>query len=231
MIDKVYCIYKHTNLINGKVYIGQTCQKPEYRWGKNGDGYKSSPHFYSAIQHYGWNNFLHEVLFTNLSADEANTLEQYLISQYKANDPKFGYNSESGGKNHTPNEKTRELQSLSAQNKPIVTKETKQKLSAAAWHRKDSEETKLKKSIAAIKREQEKNGKRERPVICINTGEYFNSCRQAADWCGLVGVSGISSVCKNGKQKTAGVHPQTKEKLKWKYATEEEIIKYEICKN
>ena len=34
-----YIIYKHINKINGKIYIGQTCQKPEYRW-NHGKGYK-----------------------------------------------------------------------------------------------------------------------------------------------------------------------------------------------
>lgn len=33
MEEKNFYIYKHTNLINNKIYIGQTCQKPENRWG------------------------------------------------------------------------------------------------------------------------------------------------------------------------------------------------------
>lgn len=27
--NKQYYIYKHTNIINNKVYIGQTCQNPQ----------------------------------------------------------------------------------------------------------------------------------------------------------------------------------------------------------
>ena len=53
---KTGVIYMHRNLINNKVYIGQTIQKPEYRWNK-GKGYKDSSLFYNAIQKYGWNNF------------------------------------------------------------------------------------------------------------------------------------------------------------------------------
>lgn len=33
MKEKSYCIYIHINKINNKVYIGQTCQEPEKRWG------------------------------------------------------------------------------------------------------------------------------------------------------------------------------------------------------
>ena len=38
---KKYTIYIHKNKINGKVYIGQTSQKPEKRW-DNGRGYETS---------------------------------------------------------------------------------------------------------------------------------------------------------------------------------------------
>lgn len=43
----MWIIYKHTNKINGKSYIGQTCQEATERW-KNGKGYsKSQSVFYS----------------------------------------------------------------------------------------------------------------------------------------------------------------------------------------
>ena len=45
---KMGVIYMHRNLINNKVYIGQTIQKPEYRWNE-GKGYKGSSLFYNAI--------------------------------------------------------------------------------------------------------------------------------------------------------------------------------------
>ena len=74
------CIYKHTSP-SGKVYIGQTGQKPENRW-DNGRGYKSG-YFYCAIKKYGWNNIQHEVLFTGLDQLNADIIEEDLIYYYK----------------------------------------------------------------------------------------------------------------------------------------------------
>ena len=64
-MKKNYCIYKHISP-NGLVYIGQTCQNPIYRW-RRGHEYKGNPHFTRAIMKYGWDNFIHEILFNNLN--------------------------------------------------------------------------------------------------------------------------------------------------------------------
>lgn len=98
-----YCIYIHKNKINNKVYIGQTCQKPEYRW-ENGEGYVQCSAFYAAIQKYGWDNFEHIILFENLTQEEANKKEEELIKQYNSNNKEYGYNITAGGNNHTFNE-------------------------------------------------------------------------------------------------------------------------------
>lgn len=59
---------------------------------------------------------------------------------------------------------------------------------------------------------------RDRAVICVNTNEYFLSAKLAAEHYGIKYSTQITSVCR-GKTKTAGQHPQTKEKLIWRYAT------------
>lgn len=107
--EKMWCVYCHTNLINGKKYIGQTSQKPEQRWA-SGRGYKGSPHFWNAIQKYGWDNFSHEILYDNLTLDEANQLEVQLIAEYNTLDENYGYNVETGGKNgsHPITQETKE---------------------------------------------------------------------------------------------------------------------------
>ena len=68
------------------------------------------------------------------------------------------------------------------------------------------------------KMSENRRGKGGRKVRCINTGEIFNTLMDAARWCGLKNGSSISQVClKTGKQKTAGKHPITNEKLFWEY--------------
>ena len=79
-MNNIY-IYKHTSP-SGKVYIGQTCQKPEHRW-DNGKGYKSG-YFASAIKKYGWDNFKHEILFKGLDQLNADIIEEDLIFYYKS---------------------------------------------------------------------------------------------------------------------------------------------------
>ena len=89
-----YCVYKHT-CPNGKVYIGLTGIKPEYRW-DNGRGYKTQV-FGKAIKKYGWENITHTIMKDGLTLDEANELENKLIKEYKSNDCRFGYNIDNGG--------------------------------------------------------------------------------------------------------------------------------------
>lgn len=92
--NKQWYVYIHTNKINNKKYIGITCQIPEERWGENGKHYSGQPKFYNAIQQYGWNNFLHEIVEANLDKTTALAREAQLILTY--NTVENGYNSVSG---------------------------------------------------------------------------------------------------------------------------------------
>lgn len=69
---------------------------------------------------------------------------------------------------------------------------------------------------ALLKISKNRTGKGGKAVICINTGEIFDCIMDAARWCGLANGSSIGQACR-GNQKTAGIHPITKEKLQWKY--------------
>lgn len=88
-----YTIYKHI-FPNGKSYIGITKQEPEERWRK-GEGYKTQPKIYKAIQKYGWENITHIIIATHLFENEAKKLEENLII---ADDTIVnGYNQSFGG--------------------------------------------------------------------------------------------------------------------------------------
>ena len=101
-----YCVYVHTNKVNGKKYVGQTCQKPEKRW-NSGKGYKDNVYFTNAIQKYGWNNFDHEVIAFNLTKEEADNFEILLIKTINSTNPNIGYNLQYGGSHGQPSEISR----------------------------------------------------------------------------------------------------------------------------
>lgn len=84
-------IYKHTNKLNNKVYIGKTVQKLSRRV-RTGKGYKSCFHFNAAIEKYGWSNFETDVLCSALDINYLQELESIFINQYKSDKPEYGYN-------------------------------------------------------------------------------------------------------------------------------------------
>ena len=104
----MYTVYQHKNKINGKVYIGITSRDPIERWGNEGRNYQSSPHFYSAIQKYGWDNFEHNILFENLTKEQAREKERELIREFNSMDRQYGYNCTSGGDFFELNDETKQ---------------------------------------------------------------------------------------------------------------------------
>ena len=93
--NNCYCVYIHITPCN-KVYIGIT-KNIKNRFSAKGEGYRNCNIFYKAIQKYGWENIKHEVLFQNLTKEEAEQKEVELIEFYKSNDMKYGYNILKGG--------------------------------------------------------------------------------------------------------------------------------------
>ena len=101
-ISKKYFVYWHILKNDGRKYIGITGYSfPEKRWGKNGCGYKSQSYFYRAIQKYGWEAFRHEILFENLTKEQACMKEQALIKLFNTTDRSLGFNRTSGGEHYT----------------------------------------------------------------------------------------------------------------------------------
>ena len=87
---------------NGKRYVGITSVSTKERWGYKGSRYiyaknKEITHFGRAILKYGWDNIQHEIIFSDLSREDACQKEKELIKKYKTDQVKFGYNKTSGG--------------------------------------------------------------------------------------------------------------------------------------
>ena len=146
----MYYVYKHTNKLNGKTYIGITCKKPERRWGPNGNRYFRCKHFFSAIQKYGWSNFSHEVLYSNLSKDDAEKKEIELIAKYKQ--LHMSYNISDGGKANKgwkPSQETKDKMSKTHLGKKL-SDEHKRKISESGKGRIVSYSTKQKISCSKI---------------------------------------------------------------------------------
>lgn len=93
-MEEKFIVYKRTNKFNGKVYIGITSKTLDRRWA---NGYKHNPHFQRAIEKYGKDGFIHEILFSGLTKEEACKKEIELIAFYDSTNPDKGYNISFGG--------------------------------------------------------------------------------------------------------------------------------------
>jgi group I intron endonuclease len=194
-------------------------QEPKQRWGLDGCNYKSSPHFYLAIQKYGWDNFEHNILFTDLTKEEACLKEQELIKKYNSMDRNFGYNSTSGGEFCVMNEETKQKisQALMGNKNGLAhpcSEEKKKKISEAQKGRKLTEEHKQKLSIAAQDRhipcsEQKKENIRKsshkKPVYCEELDRVFESVQECGRQLGIPATS-ISKLCKGRGKTLRGYH-------------------------
>ena len=220
MSGKKYLVYKHTNKVNGLVYIGITSMKPKKRWangygykpGKDKDGNERSLYFWNAIQKYGWDGFDHLILVRCLTKEEAEWLEIQLIAAYDSTDRSKGYNLTKGGggtNGYHPTEETKQKQSESHKGEKNH-----------MYGKHHSEEAKQKMSESNKGEENPMYGKfgkdnhNSKTIICITTRQVYYGASEAERATG-VKQSNISAVC-NGRGKSAGKLPDGT-RLKWKF--------------
>ena len=171
---------------DGKRYVGMTggsvAERMDY-----GSGYRHNKALYAAIREAGGlKNVKVESFSYPLTRDSAERIESTLIRYFGTNDPEKGYNRGGGALSETGWTHSDEVKSA---------------IRSSLTGRKASEETKRRMHDAQEKK----------PVICLDTGERFDSVRQAAERFGTA-PSGITRACE-GKQKTcAGQHWQYGEK-------------------
>ncbi len=153
---KFYFVYLTTNLINGMQYIG------EHKTKNRDDGYLGSgAELNRAVQEFGSENFIREILEYFLTKQEAFDAEQHFIEQYNTLFPN-GYNIEPNGGywplKHTSHTK-RKISINNARywkgKKRIISEETRKKMSEAGKGRIISEETRRKLSEFGKNRSEE----------------------------------------------------------------------------
>ena len=94
-------IYKATNQINGKVYIGQTVGNFQDRIRSHKcdvSKRRTNGYFHKAIRKYEFKNFKWQVICICHSIDVLNEMEAYYISHYNSIHKDVGYNLNLGGK-------------------------------------------------------------------------------------------------------------------------------------
>lgn len=204
-MKNTFIVYKHTNLQNGKIYIGITKygDNPNKRW-RNGYGYNKNDKFFSDIVQYGWNNFNHEILAKNLSEKEALQIEKNLIKYY--NCIENGYNISPGGNEMGEESRKKISEKITGikRNPESIKKQLKTKYNR--YHNLAGQN-----NITSI---------RTKRVRCKETGDVFASISEANNWANTSKVG----LCCNGLRQHAGRHPLTNEQLSWEFVNKEEEI-------
>lgn len=94
-------IYKATNKINGKSYIGKTIN---FKRRKYEHKHNSNSYFYKAMKKYGLRNFKWEIIDCALFEEILYKMEKYYIKKLKTKFPN-GYNLTDGGETYLINRK------------------------------------------------------------------------------------------------------------------------------
>ena len=208
----MYKVYKHTNKLNNKVYIGITHYTIKKRWQS---GYKNNPHFNRAIINYGYDGFEHEILADNLTKEQAEELERYYIAYYDSTNRDKGYNIEMGGNHHGKHSKQTIEKISNAQKGRTFNEEHKHKLRKPKSV-KPSQEWRDKLSVRMIGNrytvgrkhtEEEKQkisesnkGKHGKRVVCSD-GREFNSITETARFYNLPRHT-VLNMCRNVTKKS-----------------------------
>jgi len=178
-------IYKITNTVNDKLYVGQTTRTLEERKQQHirlaNSGHKT--HLYNAMRKYGINKFVFEKICDVGSVEDLNILERYYIAKY--NCVSSGYNMVDGGNNNVMFiDSVKEKHQLK-----MSSRETREKISKSMkqYRKKNpfTEEHRAKLSAKAKGNHNFGTGDtRSLGVYCIvdNNEYHFHSIKEAGKW-------------------------------------------------
>ena len=216
-------IYKVTNKVNGKCYIGKTIYNLEYR--KKGHlkvkNIRNYP-FYNALNKYGLGSFTWETIYVCNNEEELNKMEMYFIKELNTLHPN-GYNLSLGGDGQSGFKHSEEskrkisennwLRGLPKEQHPMYGKQhsdkTKEKMSKSrigVSRGPHSKETKSKLSKSKLGELNPMYGKipgNARKIKCIETGVTYDTIKIAQDLTGICKAN-ISSVCRGVRKKAGG---------------------------
>lgn len=127
-------VYKITNLLNNRIYIGQDSNSnPNY--------FGSGKLIKQAIKKYGKENFIKEIICECLNKQELDEKEKYWIDKLKSTNREIGYNITIGGSGGVSYGESNGMFGRKHSKKTI------EKMKAIKIGKKQSEATKLKMSI------------------------------------------------------------------------------------
>lgn len=212
---KIYgVIYKITNKINGKIYIGQTTEGFDRRYRKDfcklHDGYLKN-----AINKYGVDNFdFCKILDVAFSKTELDIKERHYIKLYNSNNKIYGYNLTEGGQNASSYQNKTEEEMKIIKNKISKSNKISQnRPKTKALHSKNS------KQYWANLTEEEKielGRKIGKKVVCLITGEVFETVIEASKYYNIDNSS-ICTCCNMRKDKKTCGKLSDGTKLVWLY--------------
>lgn len=98
-------IYKYTNNINGKIYVGQTRQQLQKHHDKHLQQLNDHTYFHRALKKYGIENFTLEIIEDNIPLEQLDEKEIYWIKKLDSYcSSGKGYNETKGGQWGTSNQ-------------------------------------------------------------------------------------------------------------------------------
>ncbi len=161
----MHYLYRLTNQINGKIYIGQTTNISK-RWSDHraaARNNKPKQHIHYALIKYGIDQFNWDIIATCQTQEDANELEILLVAQYQSHiSTHNGYNMSVGGSGisgYIFSEQSKQKMSESSKGQiawnagltNCYSQETLQKMAEAKRGGKASEETKQKMAASRTK--------------------------------------------------------------------------------